>query len=396
MMAGEHRRLRHPARVQPLRGRLGARDGHAVPVDEAGRLALGRHAQRHDRALAGRLPGEGRAPHPVPPRDRRRADRARGRRPAGADRRPRRRAAAARGREHGLRVRRRLGRRAARRRSTSRCSATAASTTRAGPRSRRHSTPWVMSHRPAGLRRRRLGALRHEHRLDAGAATSRPSIPTSSPSCSELFLEEARKYNVLPLDDRRVERFDAATAGRPTLIKGNSQLLFARHGPAQRELGAQHQEQVARGDGADRRPGGRRERRARSRRAAPSAAGRSTSTRAGRSTATPSSASCASTSRPTRRVPAGEHQVRMEFAYDGGGLAKGGTVTLFVDGEQRGRGPGRAHPADGLLGRRDGGRRQRDGHDRERRTTTPSRAGSPARSSGCRSTSARTRRTRTT
>jgi arylsulfatase len=32
-------------------------------------------------------------------------------------------------------------------------------------------------------------------------------------------------------------------------------------------------------------------------------------------------------------VPAGEHQVRMEFAYDGGGLAKGGTVTLYVDGQ---------------------------------------------------------------
>ena len=44
-----------PEALQPLRRRLGARDGHAVPVDEAGRVALGRHAQRHDRALAGRL-----------------------------------------------------------------------------------------------------------------------------------------------------------------------------------------------------------------------------------------------------------------------------------------------------------------------------------------------------
>ena len=46
------RRLRDAEGLQPLRGRLGARDGHAVPVDEAGRLALGRHAQRHDRPLA--------------------------------------------------------------------------------------------------------------------------------------------------------------------------------------------------------------------------------------------------------------------------------------------------------------------------------------------------------
>ena len=43
-----------------------------VPVDQAGRLALGRHPQRHDRALAQRLRGQGRGPQPVPPRDRRR------------------------------------------------------------------------------------------------------------------------------------------------------------------------------------------------------------------------------------------------------------------------------------------------------------------------------------
>ena len=40
-------------------------------------------------------------------------------------------------------------------------------------------------------------------------------------------------------------------------------------------------------------------------------------------------------------IPAGDHQVRMEFAYDGGGLGKGGTVTLYVDGDQGRRGPRR-------------------------------------------------------
>jgi hypothetical protein len=37
-------------------------------------------------------------------------------------------------------------------------------------------------------------------------------------------------------------------------------------------------------------------------------------------------------------IPTGEHQVRMEFAYDGGGLAKGGDVTLYLDGESAGTG----------------------------------------------------------
>jgi hypothetical protein len=37
-------------------------------------------------------------------------------------------------------------------------------------------------------------------------------------------------------------------------------------------------------------------------------------------------------------IPAGTHQVRMEFAYDGGGLAKGGDVTLYYDGKPVGTG----------------------------------------------------------
>jgi hypothetical protein len=39
-----------------------------------------------------------------------------------------------------------------------------------------------------------------------------------------------------------------------------------------------------------------------------------------------------------QEIPAGMHQVRMEFAYDGGGLAKGATVSLYVDGEKTGEG----------------------------------------------------------
>lgn len=39
-----------------------------------------------------------------------------------------------------------------------------------------------------------------------------------------------------------------------------------------------------------------------------------------------------------RPLPSGEHQVRMEFAYDGGGLGKGGTVSLYYDGDNVGEG----------------------------------------------------------
>ena len=57
-------------------------------------------------------------------------------------------------------------------------------------------------------------------------------------------------------------------------------------------------------------------------------------------TATTCSASNAS-SWAEAAVAAGDHQVRMEFDYDGGGLGKGGSVTLYVDGTGR-RGRDRA------------------------------------------------------
>jgi hypothetical protein len=40
----------------------------------------------------------------------------------------------------------------------------------------------------------------------------------------------------------------------------------------------------------------------------------------------------------TQPLSSGDHQLRMEFAYDGGGLGKGGTVTLYIDGNAAGSG----------------------------------------------------------
>ena len=37
-------------------------------------------------------------------------------------------------------------------------------------------------------------------------------------------------------------------------------------------------------------------------------------------------------------LPTGQHQVRMEFDYAGGGLGKGGKATLYVDGKKVGEG----------------------------------------------------------
>ena len=80
------------------------------------------------------IEGQGRGAPAVPPRHRRRADGPRGRRAPRADVRERHPAGAARGREHGLLRSTTPTPPSGTRRSTSRCSATAASTTRAGPR----------------------------------------------------------------------------------------------------------------------------------------------------------------------------------------------------------------------------------------------------------------------
>src|SRR5690606_35003405 len=45
-----------------------------------------------------------------------------------------------------------------------------------------------------------------------------------------LWLMEATRYQVLPLDDRFVERNDPDLAGRPKLVRGTSQFLFGSMG----------------------------------------------------------------------------------------------------------------------------------------------------------------------
>ena len=60
-------------------------------------------------------------------------------------------------------------------------------------------------------------------------------------------------------------------------------------------------------------------------------------------------------------IPTGKHQVRMEFKYDGGGIAKGGDVTLYCDGNAVGKRQDRQDHPDGLFGRRSLRRRPRRG-----------------------------------
>ena len=96
------RRTRRPEDLPPLRCRLGGRGRHALHLDQAGRLELWRHPQRHGGPLAQGHHGEGRGALAVASRHRHRADDPRSGRPARAEERERNAPDSHRGREHGL------------------------------------------------------------------------------------------------------------------------------------------------------------------------------------------------------------------------------------------------------------------------------------------------------
>ena len=152
-----------------------------------------------------------------------------------------------------------------------------------------------------------------------------------------LFLIEATKYDVLPLDDRRVERFNSDLAGRPTLVHGTSQLLYGNMGRLSENsvlnmknkshsVTAEIEVSDANGQGVIIAQGG-------------AFAGWSLYLVDGCLKYCHNLAGLARfVVTATDPVPEGTHQVRMEFAYDGGGLAKGGDIALFVDGAKVGDG----------------------------------------------------------
>jgi len=50
--------------------------------------------------------------------------------------------------------------------------------------------------------------------------------PARLKQMQELFMQQAEKYHVLPIDDRGTVRFDAAQAGRPDLMNGRTELTL--------------------------------------------------------------------------------------------------------------------------------------------------------------------------
>ena len=201
----------------------------------------------------------------------------------------------------------------------------------------RHKTPWLLVGEDVPAFDDDVWELYDTIKDWSQANNLAKAMPEKLRELQRLWLIEAVRYNVLPLDDDLAKKMDPDRAGRPVLIKGNSQILFGGMGrlsencviniknkshavTAEIVVPAEGAEGVIIAQGAN-------------------IGGWSLYAKQGKlkycynlggihyyyvEAATP--------------LSPGDHQVRMEFAYAGGGLGKGGKVTLYTDGEQVGAG----------------------------------------------------------
>ena len=178
---------------------------------------------------------------------------------------------------------------------------------------------------------RKLYDDRQEHELEPHARCKASGVtrPFQTPygvefvelaELQRLFIIEAGKYSALPLDDRTFERFNADLAGRPQLIKGKSQILFGGMGRLSENsivsiknksysITADVDVPKSGAEGVIVAQGG-------------SLNGWSLYAKGGKLKYCYNFFGIELTFvEATKAIPAGHHQVRMEFKYDGGGLA---------------------------------------------------------------------------
>jgi len=199
----------------------------------------------------------------------------------------------------------------------------------------KHATPWLKEKLPA--LDDDVWELYETTKDWSQARDLSREMPDKLHELQRLWLIEAARYKVLPIDDRTLEKFNPEIAGRPVLIKGNTQLLFPGMGRLSENtvLNVKNKshsvtaeivvpqggaEGVIVAQGAN-------------------IGGWSLYMKGGKLKY------CYNFGgfehfyvEANAKLSPGDHQVRMEFAYDGGGLGKGGTATLYYDGKKVGEG----------------------------------------------------------
>ncbi len=156
--------------------------------------------------------------------------------------------------------------------------------------------------------------------------------PEKLKELQDLFLKEAVKYSVLPIDDRTLERLNAALVGRPDLMAGRTSLtvhegmtgisenVFINVKNRSHTITADVEIPKGGANGVLLAQAGR-------------FGGWSLYLKDGKPTYTYNWLGLERfTVAAENPLPAGKAKIRFEFAYDGGGVGKGATSSLFVDG----------------------------------------------------------------
>ncbi len=162
--------------------------------------------------------------------------------------------------------------------------------------------------------------------------------PEKRAELQALFLQEAAKYHVLPMDDRSFERVDAATVGRPDLTGGRTSITLAEGMAGMMEgvfvnvknrsstITADIESPQGVANGTIIAQGGR-------------FGGWSLYVKDGVPAYHYNFLGLQQTQIVSSKpLPAGKSTVRFEFTYDGGGPGKGGMGTLLINGEKVGTG----------------------------------------------------------
>jgi arylsulfatase len=199
----------------------------------------------------------------------------------------------------------------------------------------RHKTPWLLVGETVPPFDDDVWELYDTNTDWSQAKNLAKEMPEKLHYLQRLWLIEATRYNVLPIDDRVAERMNPDLAGRPILIKGKTQVLFGGMGRLSENsvvsiknkshsVTAGIEVPAAGAEGVIIAQGG-------------NIGGWALYAKGGKLKY------CYNLlgidyfyAESKDKIPSGQHQVRMEFAYAGGGLGKGGTATLFIDGKADG------------------------------------------------------------
>jgi arylsulfatase A-like enzyme len=202
----------------------------------------------------------------------------------------------------------------------------------------KHRTPWIVDPEATKPFDEDIWELYDTNRDWSQARDLAAENPEKLAALKRLWLIEAVRYNVLPLDDRTAERFNAELAGRPDVLRGRKSMLLAAGMDRLSESSVPNVKNKsfavtaevvvpqAGVEGVILSQGGR-------------FGGWSLYTKGGTLKFCYNFVALERYYIEAQKpLPAGKNQVRAELAYDGGGIGKGGTVSLYVNGDKVGEG----------------------------------------------------------